>query len=204
MNLKTYLKHRLFLNVKDVPIESIDNMEHICFTYTVQPKLKVLYTTNKGVSRQRYYSTLPFVAQKAFLTKGINQLNCVAYYFEKHNDGRFHLHAYCFDTPRNYLVYAKDRYTDCKMETKADIQDFCLLGEIAGSLPSWVLYCKKEQTERDLFDSDIENYLNGKLDFGVVKIEYNSTNQDEYKVLNADERQFENYLFGKKKFLVEF
>lgn len=194
---------RIFQNVKSVPLESIDTMEHICFTYTVQPKLKVLYRTNKGVERLRYYNTLPFLAQRFFLTKGISQLNEVAYYFEKHIDGRYHLHGYCYDTPRNYLVYAKDRYTDCKMTTKADIQDFCLLGEIAGSLPAWVLYCKKEQTRKDLFESDIEKYMTGQLDSGIVKIAYNDTNEDEYKLCQAGERQFENYLFGKKKFLVE-
>lgn len=198
------LKDREYKNVKTVQVSEIDIDMNICFTYTIQPNLKIEYTTNRGVSKKRYYKTLPFLAQKEFLIKGIKQLKSIAYYFERHKDGRYHIHAYCFDTPRNYLQYAKERYIDTKIESKSDIQDFCLLGEIVGYKPAWVNYCLKEQTEKDIYIGDIENYLNGKLDEGVIKIEYNYKDNPPIELAPACERDFDNYLHKlRKKFLIE-
>lgn len=198
-------KTRNFKNIKMIEAERLDEIMDICFTYSVHPQCKVKYMTNKGKNTSRYFKTLPFKAQQEFLIKGIMQLNKVAYYFEKHKDGRYHIHAYCRDTPRHYLQYAKDRYNDTKMLSRADLQDFCLLGEVVASIPSWVEYCLKEQEARPVFIGDIEEYENNKLDAGIVKINVNPKIYiDEFKILPSSERNFDNYLHNdKKRFLVE-
>lgn len=186
-------KNRDFINIKTIPLERLDETFKICFTYTIQPSLKINYKNNKGKDVKIFYRKAPWKAQKEILKKGIDNLKNRAYYFEQHNDGRYHMHAFCVDTLRNMLKYMTDRYTECKLDKKSDYQDFCLLTEIVSYPPSWVSYCLKNQEVKDIFSSDIEDYLSQKLDAGIVKIETNNTVN-----LHPD------YKFGRaKNFLIE-
>jgi len=193
-----------FVNIKELDVSDLHKTFKFCFTYNVQPALKVSYTTNKGKVSKRLFRTLPFLAQKEFLTKGIKQLNSVAYYFEQCKDGRYHIHAFCEDSVLNVLTYIKERYNDTKLQSKTDIQDYCLLCEKVDYAPSWVAYCQKEQKVKDVFVSEIEKFINGQIDSGIVKIETNNYRiPEDYTLHPESERLFENYLFGKKKFILE-
>lgn len=192
-------KSRNFQNIKDVPIYRLDEKFNFCFTYSVQPTQRIEYKNNKGIITKRIFKSLPFVVQKHFLKKDIDKLNNVAYYFEQHDDGRFHLHGFCIDTARNVLHYMKDRYEDNKMTHKIDYQDHLFLCEIVSFAPSWVEYCLKYQDTRDVFASHIEDYVNSKPP--IVKIEVNEKS-DINIVKSRDDIPYENYLFG-KKFLIE-
>lgn len=182
-------KNRDFINIKTISLDRIDEIFKICFTYTIQPNLKITYKNNKGRMVKIFYKKAPFKAQKEILTKGIKDLKNCAYYFEQHSDNRYHIHAFCIDSLKNFQNYLKDRYTDCKLESYADLQDFCLLSEIVSYPPCWVSYCMKEQEKGDVFIADIEEYINGKLDEGIVKIESKFNYHPDYK-------------FG-RKFLIE-
>lgn len=175
-------KNRDFRNIKTISETQLDCIFKICFTYTIQPDMKIQYRNNKGKDVKVFYKKAPWKAQKYILSKGIESLKNCAYYYEQHKDGRYHIHAFCIDTLRNFQIYLKDRYKDCKCETRSDLQDFCLLSEIVEYPPSWVNYCLKEQNNKDIFISDIEEYLNKKLDDGIVKIETNKyTLHPDYK-----------------------
>lgn len=193
---------RKFQNIKSIPIYRLDETFKFCFTYSVQPKQRIEYKNNKGIMTKRVFNTLPFGIQKHFLTKDINKLNNVAYYFEQHKDSRFHLHGFCIDTARNVLHYMKDRFEDNRMTHKIDYQDHLFLCEIVDYAPCWVAYCLKHQDKKDVFIGHIEDYINSQLDAGIVKIEVNENPKD-YTIHSSTDRQFENYLFGGKKFLIE-
>lgn len=186
------MKNRDFINIKTIDISRLDETFKICFTYTIQADLKISYKNNKGRNVKVFYRKAPFKAQKEYLTRGITELKDCAYYFEQHKDNRYHIHAFCIEKLRNFLYYINDRYEECKLESQKDLQDFCLLSEIVACPPSWVAYCHKEQEQhkRDIFVSEIEEYVNNKLDDGIVKIETNNT-------LNTHP----DYKFGKKFFV---
>lgn len=196
--------NRNFINIKQILPENLNDKFYFCFTYAIQPSLRIPYIfydnkRKKERSVNKLFRTVCFKGQKSFLTRGIEQLRDCAYFFEQHTDGRYHLHGFCYDTGINVLNYMKDRYQDTKMTSKTDIQDYCLLVEKVCSPPTWVAYCHKHQTKRDLFKGEIENFVNSRLDTGVVKIE---VNENEQIVFKSDEDPYKNYLFG-KKFIVE-
>lgn len=183
--------NRDFINIKEIEQEHLEDVYQFCFTYSIQPNLKVKYTTKKGISSMRKYSTLPFGAQKDFLIRGIHELGHIAYFFEQHKDNRFHIHAFCIDTVRNVLSYMKDRFTDCKMDDRFELHDHCLLCEKVAYKPQWVEYCQKEQHTRDIFSKEIYDFLNN------TKVQYIKIEQP------PAEPDYNKYLFG-GKFLIEF
>lgn len=182
-----------FINIKQIKPENLHEMYYFCFTYTIQPNLRITYTTNKGTTSKRKYSTVPFRAQKDFLLKGIDTLNDVAYFFEQNKDNRYHIHGFCHDTAHNVLQYMKCRYEDTQMKDKTDLHDYCLLVEKVLYKPSWVTYCQKEQQSKDVFSKEIFDFLNN------VKTEYIKIEQNTFEQQEPD---YSKYLFG-KKFLIE-
>lgn len=197
--------NRDFTNIKSIPMEHLETSFHFCFTYNIQPNQKVEYTTNKGTRSKRKYHTLPFKAQKSFLLKNIGMLDNPYYYFEQCSDNRFHIHGYIFTTAKALLLFMKKCFEDNNLQSKSDLHDRLLLVEKVEYMPNWVAYCQKYQKGQDVFIGQIEEFLNNKLDEGIepkkescVKIETR-----EHILLSHTKRNFDNYLFGEKKFLVE-
>lgn len=174
-------------------------LKSFSFTFTI-PSFKKVYWRSK---RKSYFTLSPnqqYHFLEDLMMKIINPVNfCyIDWVYEKHEDGRLHIHGYVITTPSNddkvYLLrdsfYSYNKKVNIKMSSYLKISD---IQQTYLSIDHWLSYIQKHQNDIAFKNGYInEKDLTKALDNGVVNIQ------------TIPEDYYDTYRFGQtRKFTVE-